>query len=116
MVHRRRRLAPNLEPDEVHKEADEGTKEDAEGVGSEVEPVAIAVTAGAILLQEFEESAHKNGQQEGVEEQLLIVEATVVAEVFEPDDGAGASIHDKVGPLVDEGHVIERCFWKDGGK
>ncbi len=64
------------------------------------------MAAGAVGLQEFEESAHKNGQQEGVEEQLLIVEAAVVAEVFEPDDGAGASIHDEVCPFVDEGHVV----------
>lgn len=99
-----------------HKEADEGTEEDAEGIGSEVEPVAIAVTAGAILLQEFEESAHEDGQQEGIEEQLLVVETTVAAEVFEPDDRAGASIHDEVCPFVDECHVVERCFWKDGGK
>ena len=74
------------------------------------------MAAGAVGLQEFEESAHKNGQQEGVEEQLLVVEAVVVAEVFEPDDGASASIHDEVCPFVDEGHVVERCFWKDGGK
>ena len=97
-----------------HEEADEGAEEDAEGIGSEVEPVAIAVTAGAILLQEFEESAHKNGQQEGVEEQLLIVEAAVAAEIFEPDDGAGASIHDEVCPFVDEGHVVEWCLREDG--
>ena len=103
-----------VEEEEVHKEADEGGKEDTEGIGGEVEPVAIAVTAGAILLQEFEESAHEDGQQEGVEKQLLVVEAVVVAEVFEPDDGASASIHDKVGPLVDECHVVERCLWEDG--
>ncbi len=72
------------------------------------------MAAGAVGLQEFEESAHKNGQQEGVEEQLLIVEAAVVAEVFEPDDGAGASIHDEVCPFVDEGHVVEWCLREDG--
>jgi len=97
----------------VHQPTEKVTKEDTEGIGGEVEPVAIAVTAGAILLQEFEESAHEDGQQEGVEEQLLVVEATVVAEVFEPDDGAGASIHDEVGPLVDECHVVEWCLWED---
>ena len=97
-----------------HKEADEGAEEDAEGIGGEVEPVAIAVTAGAILLQEFEESAHEDGQQEGVEKQLLVVEAVVVAEVFEPDDGASASIHDEVCPFVDECHVIEWCLREDG--
>lgn len=96
------------------EETKEDAEEDAEGIGSEVEPVAIAVTAGAILLQEFEESAHEDGQQEGVEKQLLVVEAVVVAEVFKPDDGAGASVHDEVCPFVDEGNVIERCLREDG--
>ena len=105
-----------MEEEAVEEEAEDGAEEDTEGIGGEVEPVAIAVTAGAILLQEFEESAHEDGQQEGVEEQLLVVEAVVVAEVFEPDDGASASIHDEVCPFVDECHVVERCFWKDGGK
>ena len=103
-----------MEEEAVEEEADEGAEEDTEGIGGEVEPVAIAMTAGAILLQEFEESAHKNGQQEGVEEQLLIVEAAVTAEVFEPDDRAGASIHDKVCPFVDECHVVEWSFREDG--
>lgn len=98
----------------MHQPTEKVTKEDTEGIGGEVEPVAIAVTAGAVGLQEFEDSAHKNGQQEGVEEQLLIVETAVAAEVFEPDDGAGASIHDEVGPFVDEGHVIEWCLREDG--
>ena len=102
-----------MEEEAVEEEADEGAEEDTEGIGGEVEPVAIAVTAGAVGLQEFEESAHKNGQQEGVEEQLLVVEATVVAEVFEPDDGAGASIHDEVCPFVDEGYVVEWCLRED---
>ena len=100
----------------MHQPTEKVTEEDTEGIGGEVEPVAIAVTAGAILLQEFEESAHEDGQQEGVEEQLLVVEATVVAEVFEPDDGAGASIHDEVGPFVDECHVVERCLREDGSE
>ena len=103
-----------VEEETVEEEADEGAEEDTEGIGGEVEPVAIAVTAGAILLQEFEESAHKDGQQEGVEEQLLVVEAAVTAEVFKPDDGAGASIHDEVCPFVDECHVIEWCLREDG--
>lgn len=103
-----------VEEEEVHKESDEGAEEDAEGIGSEVEPVAITMTAGAVGLQEFEEPAHEDGQQEGVEEQLLVVEAAVVAEVFEPDDGASASIHDEVCPFVDEGHVIEWCLREDG--
>ena len=103
-----------VEEETVEEEADEGAEEDTEGIGGEVEPVAIAVTAGAILLQEFEESAHKDGQQEGVEEQLLIVEATVAAEVFEPHDATGASIHDEVCPFVDECHVIEWWLREDG--
>ena len=102
-----------VEEEAIKEEADEGAEDDAEGIGGEVEPVAIAVTAGAVGLQEFEESAHKDGQQEGVEEQLLIVEATVAAEVFEPHDATGASIHDKVGPFVDECHVVEWCLWED---
>ena len=51
-----------VEEEAIKEEADEGAEEDTEGIGGEVEPVAIAVTAGAILLQEFEESAHKDGQ------------------------------------------------------
>jgi hypothetical protein len=102
-----------MEEEAVEEESDEGAEEDTEGIGGEVEPVAIAVTAGAILLQKFEEAAHEDGQQEGVEEQLLVVEAVVVAEVFEPDDGAGASIHDEVCPFVDEGYVVEWCLWED---
>lgn len=98
----------------MHQPTEKVTKQDTEGIGGEVEPVAIAVTAGAILLQEFEESAHEDGQQEGVEKQLLVVEAVVVAEVFEPDDGASASVHNEVGPFVDEGHVVEWCLWEDG--
>lgn len=97
----------------MHQPTEKVTKEDTEGIGGEVEPVAIAVTAGAILLQEFEESAHEDGQQEGVEEQLLVVKAIVAAEVFEPDDGAGASIHDEVCPFVDEGYVVEWCLRED---
>ena len=97
----------------MHQPTEKVTKQHTEGIGGEVEPVAIAVTAGAILLQEFEESAHEDGQQEGVEEQLLVVKAIVAAEVFEPDDGAGASVHDQVGPLVDECHVVEWCLWED---
>ena len=50
-----------VEEETVEEEADEGAEEDTEGIGGEVEPVAIAVTAGAILLQEFEESAHEDG-------------------------------------------------------
>ena len=103
-----------VEEEEVHEESEDGAEEDAEGIGSEVEPVAITMAAGAILLQEFEESTHENGQQESVEEQLLVVKAAVAAEVFEPDDGAGASIHDEVCPFVDEGHVVEWCLWEDG--
>ena len=103
-----------VEEEAIEEETDDGAEEDAEGIGGEVEPVAIAVTAGAILLQEFEEAAHEDGQQEGVEEQLLVVEAAVTAEVFKPDDGASASVHDEVCPFVDECHVVERCFWKDG--
>ena len=98
----------------MHQPTEKVTKQDTEGIGGEVESVAIAVTAGAILLQEFEESAHEDGQQEGVEKQLLVVEAVVVAEVFEPDDGASASIHDEVCPFVDECHVIEWCLREDG--
>ena len=101
-----------MEEEAIKEEADEGAEEDTEGIGSEVEPVAIAVTAGAVGLQEFEESAHEDGQQEGVEEQLLVVETAVTAEVFEPDDRAGASIHDKVCPFVDEGHVVEWRLWE----
>ena len=103
-----------VEKEEVHEESEDGAEEDAEGIGGEVEPVATAVAAGAVGLQEFEESAHEDGQQEGIEEQLLVVETTVAAEVFEPDDRAGASIHDEVGPFVDEGHVVERCLREDG--
>ncbi len=102
-----------VEEEAVEEEADEGTEEDTEGIGGEVEPVAIAVAAGAVGLQEFEESAHEDGQQEGVEEQLLVVEAVVAAEVFEPNDGAGASIHDEVCPFVDEGYVVEWCLRED---
>ena len=102
-----------VEEEAIKEEADEGAEEDTEGIGGEVEPVAIAVTAGAVGLQEFEESAHEDGQQEGVEEQLLVVKAIVAAEVFEPDDGAGASVHDQVGPLVDECHVVEWCLRED---
>ena len=103
-----------VEKEEVHEESEDGAEEDAEGIGGEVEPVATAVAAGAVGLQEFEESAHEDGQQEGIEEQLLVVETTVAAEVFEPDDRAGASIHDEVCPFVDECHVIERCLREDG--
>ena len=49
----------------MHQPTEKVTKEDTEGIGGEVEPVAIAVAAGAILLQEFEESAHEDGQQGG---------------------------------------------------
>ena len=103
-----------MEEEAVEEEADEDAEEDTEGIGGEVEPVAIAMARGAILLQKFEEAAHEDGQQKGVEEQLLVVETTVAAEIFEPDDGAGASVHDEVCPFVDEGHVVERCLREDG--
>ena len=95
-----------------HEQADSCSEDDAERIGGEVEPVTTAVTAGAVGLKEFEESAHEDGQQEGVEEQLLVVEAAVVPEVFPPDDGAGAAIHDEVGPFVDEGNVVEWRLWE----
>lgn len=105
-----------MEEEAVEEEADEGTEGDACGVGSEVEPVAIAVTAGAILLQEFEESAHEDGQQKGPEEQFLVVEAVVAAQVFYPNDATRAAIHDEVGPFVDERHIVEGRLGKNGGE
>ena len=105
-----------MEEETVEEESDEGAEEDTEGIGGEVEPVAIAVAACTVCLKQFKESAHQNGGQEGVEEQLLIVEAAVVAEVFKPNDRAGASIHDEVCPFVDKCDIIERCFWKYGGQ
>lgn len=50
-----------VEEEAVEEEADEGAEEDTEGIGGEVKPVAIAVAAGAVGLQEFEESAHEDG-------------------------------------------------------
>ena len=117
MIRRRgRRGLVTVEEETVEEESDEGAEEDTEGIGSEVEPVAIAVAACTVCLKQFEESAHKNGQQEGVEEQLLIVEAAVVAEVFKPNDRAGASIHDEVCPFVDEGDIVERRLREYGGE
>ncbi len=38
----------------------------------------------------------------------------MAAQVFPPDDAAGAAIHDEVGVLVDEVYLIEGCLWEDG--
>ena len=36
--------------------------------------------------------------------------------VFPPDDCRGASVHDQVGPLVDELDIIEGCLGEVGGE
>ena len=36
--------------------------------------------------------------------------------MFPPDDHAGAAIHRQVCPFVDEGDVIEWCFWEERGQ
>ena len=40
----------------------------------------------------------------------------VGAQVFEPDDAGGASVHDEVGPLVDKSNLIEWGFREEGGE
>ena len=74
------------------------------------------MATGAVFLKQLEESAHQNGCQKGPEEQLFAVEAGMAAQVLDPDDAARAAIHDEVGPLVDEGDVVERRLRKNGGE
>jgi len=105
-----------MEEEAVEEEADEGAEEDTEGIGGEVEPVTIAVTTRAVCLKQFQQSAHQNGGQKGPEEQFLVVEAVVAAQVFDPDDTARAAIHDEVGPFVDERHIVEGRLGKNGGE
>lgn len=38
------------------------------------------------------------------------------AQVFEPDDAGGAAVHDEVGPLVDEGDIIEWGLGEERGE
>ena len=40
----------------------------------------------------------------------------MAAQVLDPDDAARATIHDEVGPFVDEGDVVERRFREYGGE
>ena len=74
------------------------------------------MTTGAVGLEQFEHTAHQNGHQEGPEEQLLVIETGVTAQVLDPDDAARAAIHHQVGPLVDKRHIVERRLREDGGQ
>ena len=74
------------------------------------------MAASTVCLKQFKESAHQNGGQEGPEKQLSAVEAGMAAQVFYPDDGARATIHDEVGPFVDKRHIVERCLREYGGE
>ena len=40
----------------------------------------------------------------------------MAAQVFYPDNAACATIHDEVGPFVNEGDIVERRLWKYGGE
>ena len=40
----------------------------------------------------------------------------MAAQVFNPDDGARAAIHDEVSPFVDEGDIVEWRLWEYGGE
>ena len=74
------------------------------------------MTTGAVGLEQFEHTAHQDRGQEGPEEQLLVIETAVAAQVLDPDDAARAAIHHQVGPLVDKRHIIERSLREDGGQ
>ena len=74
------------------------------------------MAASAVFLKQFEESTHQNGSQKGPEEQFFAIETCVTAQVLYPDDATGATIHDEVGPFVDEGDVVERRLREYGGE
>ena len=74
------------------------------------------MATGAVGLKKFQQSAHQNGHQEGPEEQLLVVETGVAAQVFYPDDATRTAIHHQVGPLVDKRHIVERRLREYGGQ
>ena len=40
----------------------------------------------------------------------------MAAQVFYPNDRTGATIHDEVGPFVDERDIVERRLWEYGGE
>ena len=40
----------------------------------------------------------------------------MAAQVLNPDDATGATIHNEVGPFVDEGDVVERRLREYGGE
>lgn len=90
-------------------------QEDASGVGPEVEPLARA-RGGAVGLEQFHQSAQQYHGEKGQQEHPAPLDAVVAAQVLKPDDAACAAIHDEVGPLVDELHLVEGCLRKERGQ
>ena len=66
------------------------------------------MSSRTVFLQQFQDAAHDDGGQPGPDEELLVIVDLVLEGVFDPQDGEGAAVHDKVNPLVDELDVVER--------
>ena len=72
-----------------------------------------------LTLRDEPEATEGDEEEDGGEGEVkhrLVPGGLGVAHMLPPDDGTGATVHHEVGPLVDEGDVVERRFWKEGGE
>ena len=103
----------------MYQPTEEIAKQHTDGIGKKVEPLAGA-GGGAVGLAQFHQSTEDNHAHEGKQEQGSQVWLAgfffAVTQVFPPDDAGGASVHDEVGPLVDELHFVEGCLREKGGE
>ena len=91
--------------------SEQGRQDDACAVGSEISPFARA-RFGAVFLRQFDDAAHQDGGDDGPQDDFACLFAVVAAEIFNPDDGAGAEIHRHVHNLVDVLNLFEPRVWR----
>ena len=103
----------------MYQPTEEVAKQHTDGIGKKVEPLTGA-GGSAVGLTQFHQSTENNHAHEGKQEQGSQVWLAgfffAVAQVLPPDDAGGASVHDEVGPLVDELHFVERRLREKGGE
>ena len=58
-------------------------------------------------LHQFDDTAHQNRGYESPDAHLGSVEASMTAQIFEPDDQAKAAIHGRMGELVETGNLSQ---------
>mgnify|MGYP006969016207 CR=1 FL=1 len=93
----------------VDREAQKGAQSDTGDVCQEVQPVA-RTGRRAVRLSQFDESAQDDGQDDGADTELRVVDVRVAAQVLNPKARREHEIHQDVHPLVDEGDVVHFSF------